>query len=89
MRDTPHRTDRVSLSARSVARHSDKNLMSASNLAVCFGPTLLRAARETVASILDLKFYNVVAETLINHYDDVFSGDAPPPAPPPPDTHRL
>lgn len=60
----------------SVARKSDKNLMSVGNLAVCFGPTLLRAARETVASILDLKFYNVVAETLIQHHDDVFSDEA-------------
>lgn len=55
----------------SVAAKSDKNLMSASNLAVCFGPTLLRAERETVASILELKFYNVIVETLLDHYHEV------------------
>lgn len=69
------------MSRCSVARKSDKNLMTAGNLAVCFGPTLLRAARETVASILDLKFYNVVAETLLTHPDPLAE---PPPHPPPP-----
>ncbi|KAF9796930.1 hypothetical protein SFRURICE_016598 [Spodoptera frugiperda] len=63
---------------RNVAARSDKNLMSCSNLAVCFGPTLLRPERETVASILDLKFYNVLVETLLDHYEQIFE-DAPPP----------
>ncbi|CAH0663578.1 unnamed protein product [Spodoptera exigua] len=67
---------------RSVAARSDKNLMSCSNLAVCFGPTLLRPERETVASILDLKFYNVLVETLLEHYEQIFE-DAPPPPPAP------
>ncbi|KAJ0172439.1 hypothetical protein K1T71_011578 [Dendrolimus kikuchii] len=62
---------------RNVAGRSDKNLMCESNLAVCFGPTLLRPERETVASILDLKFYNVVVETLLHHYREVFEGAAP------------
>ncbi|KAM3955463.1 rho GTPase-activating protein 26 [Aphomia sociella] len=63
---------------RNVAARSDKNLMTHSNLAVCFGPTLMRAERETVASILELKFYNVLVETLLEHYTDVFSDDAAP-----------
>ncbi|XP_013174636.1 PREDICTED: rho GTPase-activating protein 26-like [Papilio xuthus] len=46
---------------RNVAAKSDKNLMTVSNLAVCFGPTLLRPERETVASILELKFCNVLS----------------------------
>lgn len=62
---------------RNVAARCDKNLMSASNLAVCFGPTLLRPERETVASILELKFYNVLVETLLDHYDEIF--EPPPP----------
>ncbi|XP_028166814.1 rho GTPase-activating protein 26-like [Ostrinia furnacalis] len=65
---------------RNVAAKSDKNLMTHSNLAVCFGPTLLRAERETVASILELKFYNVIVETLLEHYHEIF--ESPPPAPP-------
>ncbi|XP_060806169.1 rho GTPase-activating protein Graf [Amyelois transitella] len=57
---------------RNVAASSEKNLMSTSNLAVCFGPTLLRAERETVASILELKFYNVLVETLLDNYREIF-----------------
>lgn len=61
----------------SVAARCDKNLMSTSNLAVCFGPTLLRPERETVASILELKFYNVLVETLLEHYAEIFEPPAP------------
>lgn len=47
--------------------------MTVSNLGVCFGPTLLRPEEETVASIMDLKFYNVVVEILITHYEKIFN----------------
>ena len=47
--------------------------MTVSNLGVCFGPTLLRPEEETVASIMDLKFYNVVVEILIENYDKIFN----------------
>lgn len=46
--------------------------MTVSNLGVCFGPTLLRPEEETVASILDLKFYNIVVEILIDNYQRIF-----------------
>lgn len=46
--------------------------MNVSNLGVCFGPTLLRPEEETVASILDLKFYNIVVEILIDNYERIF-----------------
>lgn len=46
--------------------------MSVFNLGVVFGPTLLRAAEETVAAILDIKFNNVVIEMLIENYDKIF-----------------
>ncbi|XP_058837113.1 rho GTPase-activating protein Graf isoform X2 [Topomyia yanbarensis] len=55
-----------------VALKSDKNKMSVFNLGVVFGPTLLRAAEETVAAILDIKFNNVVIEILIENYDKIF-----------------
>ncbi|XP_063622732.1 rho GTPase-activating protein 26 isoform X2 [Cydia splendana] len=58
---------------RRIAARSDRNLMTPSNLAVCFGPTLLRAPRESVAAILDLKFYNVLVETLLDHADQIFA----------------
>lgn len=56
----------------SVVSKCDKNLMNVSNLGVCFGPTLLRPEEETVASIMDLKFYNIVVEMLIENYDKLF-----------------
>lgn len=46
--------------------------MTIGNLSVCFGPTLLRPEEETVASIMDLKFYNVVVEILIENYEAIF-----------------
>lgn len=46
--------------------------MSVFNLGVVFGPTLLRAAEETLAAILDIKFNNVVIEILIENYDLCF-----------------
>lgn len=55
----------------SVAKKSDKNLMTVSNLGVCFGPTLLRPEEESVAAIMDIKFCNIVVEILIEHFDKV------------------
>lgn len=55
----------------SVSSKSEKNLMTVSNLGVCFGPTLLRPEEETVAAIMDIKFCNIVVEILIEHYDKV------------------
>ena len=55
-----------------VAAKSDTNLMTASNLGVCFGPTLLRPREETVASIMDIKFCNEVIENMIENCDRFF-----------------
>lgn len=66
-----------------VAKKCDKNLMTVGNLAVCFGPTLLRPEEETVASIMDIKFYNIVVEILIENCENIVAGppqDSPPPA---------
>ncbi|XP_021925419.1 rho GTPase-activating protein 26 isoform X3 [Zootermopsis nevadensis] len=57
---------------QNVAAKSDKNLMTVSNLGVCFGPTLLRPEEETVAAIMDIKFCNVVVEILIENYEKIF-----------------
>ncbi|XP_053975640.1 rho GTPase-activating protein Graf-like isoform X2 [Hylaeus anthracinus] len=57
-----------------VAKKSDKNLMTVGNLAVCFGPSLLRPEEETVASIMDIKFYNIVVEILIENCDRIVAG---------------
>ncbi|XP_076179407.1 GTPase regulator associated with FAK isoform X3 [Ptiloglossa arizonensis] len=58
----------------SVAKKSDKNLMTIGNLAVCFGPSLLRPKEETVASIMDIKFYNIVVEILIENCERIIAG---------------
>lgn len=57
--------------ANRVGSHCEKNLMTVSNLGVCFGPTLLRPEEETVAAIMDIKFGNVVVELLIDNCDKV------------------
>jgi len=55
-----------------VSEYSKKNLMSVSNIGVCFGPTLMRPEEETVAAIMDIKFCNLVIEILIENYEKVF-----------------
>uniref|UniRef100_A0A8C6PHS0 Oligophrenin 1 n=1 Tax=Nothobranchius furzeri TaxID=105023 RepID=A0A8C6PHS0_NOTFU len=50
---------------------SDENRMTPSNMAVIFGPTLMRAKEETVAAMLDIKFQNIVVEILIEDYEKV------------------
>ncbi|KAB7508047.1 Rho GTPase-activating protein 26 [Armadillidium nasatum] len=62
-----------------VAKKSDKNLMTVSNLGVCFGPTLLRPEEESVAAIMDIKFCNIVVEILIEHFDTIFNTVPPSP----------
>ena len=55
-----------------VAAKNQVNLMTAANLGVVFGPTLLRPKEETVASIMDIKFCNEVVESLIENCDTFF-----------------
>uniref|UniRef100_A0A8C2BJ16 Rho GTPase activating protein 42a n=1 Tax=Cyprinus carpio TaxID=7962 RepID=A0A8C2BJ16_CYPCA len=56
-----------------VSTHSQKNLMTVSNLGVIFGPTLMRSQEETVAAMMNIKFQNIVVEILIENYDKVIS----------------
>jgi len=55
----------------SVAGHSNKNLMAASNLGVVFGPTLMKSREETMAAIMNLKYQSIVIELLINEFSTV------------------
>ncbi|XP_041808016.1 oligophrenin-1-like isoform X2 [Chelmon rostratus] len=75
-----------------VCSHSEDNLMTPSNMAVIFGPTLMRAKEETVAAMLDIKFQNIVVEILIEDYKKIFScmpeDSAARPVPPPRITPR-
>jgi len=54
-----------------IASHSNRNLMKASNLGVVFGPTLMRPERESVASIVDLKYQNIIVEMMISEMEKV------------------
>jgi len=54
-----------------VAEQSSKNLMTVVNIAVCFGPTLMRSREETMAAIMNIKFCNIVVEILIDNYEKV------------------
>lgn len=66
-----------------VAENRESNMMGVANLAVCFGPTLLRTADEddAAAAILDIKFGNAVVAALVDHWDSVEEAcDAPAPA---------
>lgn len=59
------------LSLSSIAAESQRNLMKASNLGVVFGPTLMRPERETVATIVNIKYQNIVVEVLIEEMSAV------------------
>ncbi|XP_067842489.1 rho GTPase-activating protein 42 isoform X2 [Heptranchias perlo] len=56
-----------------VSTHSQKNLMTVSNLGVIFGPTLMRSQEETVAAMMNIKFQNIVVEILIENYEKIFN----------------
>ncbi|XP_069066265.1 oligophrenin-1 [Pleurodeles waltl] len=76
-----------------VCERSQENLMSPSNMAVIFGPTLLRAQEDTVAAMMNIKFQNIVVEILIEQCTKIFSGPpeetAVPRVPPPRVTPRT
>uniref|UniRef100_A0A7N8X1W8 Rho GTPase activating protein 42a n=1 Tax=Mastacembelus armatus TaxID=205130 RepID=A0A7N8X1W8_9TELE len=59
-----------------VSSHSDKNLMTVSNLGMIFGPTLMRSQEETVAAMMNIKFQNIVVEIIIENHGKIF-GEAP------------
>ena len=61
-----------------VAANSEVNMMNVQNLAVCFGPTLLRLredeegeAQINLASIANIKHGNNVIATIIEHWTEV------------------
>ncbi|KAG9509032.1 Rho GTPase-activating protein 10 [Fragariocoptes setiger] len=59
---------------RNVSLHSEKNLMTVSNLSICFGPTLLKSQQESISAIMDIKYSNTVVNVLIEGCDKIFSG---------------
>nr|CAB3222848.1 rho GTPase-activating protein 26 [Phallusia mammillata] len=61
---------------RKVEAKNQTNKMTIQNLGVCFGPTLMRERQETVQSIMELKFSNIIVEILIEEYPIVFGDEA-------------
>ena len=57
-----------------VADHSEKNMMRASNVGVVFGPTLMRPHNETVQSIMNIKYQNIVVQQLIEDNQRILHG---------------
>ncbi|NXT55921.1 RHG29 protein, partial [Pluvianellus socialis] len=59
-----------------VAEQSDENKMSASNLGIIFGPTLIRPrqtdATVSLSSLVDYPYQARVVELLITHYEKIF-----------------
>ena len=54
-----------------VTCHSKYNLMQASNLGVVFGPVLMRPKVETIATINNIKYQNIIVEIMIDEKDKV------------------
>ena len=57
-----------------VAEHSDKNMMRASNVGVVFGPTLMRPRNETVQSIMNIKYQNIIVQQIIEDNQRILHG---------------
>lgn len=51
--------------------------MKSSNLGVVFGPTLMRPERESVATIVYIKYQNIVVEVMIDEITTVRGGGGP------------
>lgn len=58
---------------KNVSNHSKKNLMTVSNLSICFAPTLMRGPDENSLSMGEVKYSNVVTNTLIENFDSIFN----------------
>lgn len=59
-----------------LAEYSDENMMSAYNLAICFGPTLMRAP-EDKDQVQFQNQVNALIENMIVYHEDIFPKDLP------------
>ncbi|XP_004365562.2 rho GTPase activating protein 10 [Capsaspora owczarzaki ATCC 30864] len=58
-----------------VSQQAEVNKMQASNLGVCFGPSLMRSEEESMAAIMDIKFQNSIVEWLVENYEWFFENE--------------
>uniref|UniRef100_A0A668A2I2 Rho GTPase activating protein 27 n=1 Tax=Myripristis murdjan TaxID=586833 RepID=A0A668A2I2_9TELE len=57
---------------RNVIRHGDENRMSVQNVAIVFGPTLLRPETESANITMHMVFQNQIVELILNEYEVIF-----------------
>ncbi|KAI5638498.1 rhoGAP domain-containing protein [Phthorimaea operculella] len=76
---------------RRVVAHSSFNKMEARNLAIVFGPTLVRAASDDMlAMVNDMSSQCRIIESFLTHYDWYFEEEeGDPPSEPPPASEEL
>ncbi|XP_029633381.1 SH3 domain-binding protein 1 isoform X3 [Octopus sinensis] len=58
-----------------LAKCSDTNKMTASNIAIVIGPNLLWSSDESLPTVLSTGNFSVIIETIINNADYIFPGD--------------
>lgn len=64
--------EKLFLFLRLVATYSSENKMTPSNLAVVFGPTLIRAKQETIETSLEIALVNASIQCLIENPEITF-----------------
>ncbi|EPY76025.1 CIN85-associated multi-domain containing RhoGAP 1-like protein [Camelus ferus] len=70
----PHFSLYAPVSLRIVAKAS-KNLMSTQSLGIVFGPTLLRAEKETGNMAVHMVYQNQIAELMLSEYSKIFGSE--------------
>ena len=56
-----------------ITKYREHNRMHISNLAIVFGPTITWAATESFNLALDMMQQNLVVESLLNNYMNIFT----------------
>ncbi|XP_027026238.1 SLIT-ROBO Rho GTPase-activating protein 3 isoform X3 [Tachysurus fulvidraco] len=64
-----------------VSQYSDENMMQPYNLAVCFGPSLLRGGAESGDAVTLQPQINALVKTMIQQHESIFPGPAELPGP--------
>ncbi|XP_039273762.1 rho GTPase-activating protein 26-like isoform X2 [Styela clava] len=70
--DSQHILEMLIRHLQKVAARWEESKMTVQNIGVCFGPTLMRPKQETVQSIMEIKFNNIIVEILIENYAAIF-----------------
>lgn len=74
-------TNSVFVSVCSVSQYSDENMMQPYNLAVCFGPSLLRGGAESGDAVTLQPQINALVKNMILQHESIFPGPAELPGP--------